>query len=57
MRALSLPETGFALRILSPRAQAVYSGKQPTKRFPRTKKPAGDHILSAGNSGPARAPL
>ncbi len=50
MRARSPPKTGFALRILSPSARAVYSGRQRTKRFPRTKKQLGDSILSAGNS-------
>jgi hypothetical protein len=51
------PKTGFALRILSLLSQTVYSGKQWTKRFPRTKNGPEEPILSAGKNSFLHPPL
>jgi hypothetical protein len=42
------PKPGSLRGILSARAHTVYSEEQRPKRFPRTKKPAEDLILSGG---------
>jgi hypothetical protein len=57
MRVPSPPETGFASGILSALLLTVYSAGQRTNGFPRTKKSAGDPILSAGKKRAPSAPL